>query len=60
MLIVSDEQAVGVGGKGGLSGTRKTEEESDVALFDADVGGGMKRELAELDGLQVMLESGEN
>ena len=39
MLIVSDEQTVGVGRKGGLSGTRKTEEESDVTLLDADVGG---------------------
>jgi len=60
MLIVSDEQAVGVSGKGGLSSTRKAEEESNIALLDADVGGRVQRELAELDGLQVMLESREN
>jgi len=60
MLIVSDEQTVGVGRKGGLSGTRKTEEESDIALLDADVGGGVQRELAEFDGLQVMLKIGES
>lgn len=60
MLIVSDEQTVGVGRESGLSGTRKTEEESDVTLLDADIGRGVQRELAELDGLQVMLKIGKS
>jgi hypothetical protein len=56
MLIVSDKQTVGIGGKSGLSGTRKTEEEGNVPLLDTHVGGRVQGELAELDRLQVVLK----
>ena len=54
VLVVADERAVGVGGERGLAGPRQAEEERHVALLVADVCGGVQRELAELDRLQVV------
>jgi hypothetical protein len=55
VLVVTDQETVGVGGKSSLAGTRETEEEGNIVLLLADVGRGVKRELAELDGLEVVL-----
>ncbi len=57
MLVVSDEKTVRVSRQSGLASSRKTEEESDVAFVLSNIGGGMKGKLAELDGLEVMLET---
>jgi hypothetical protein len=54
VLVVTNEAASGVGGKGGLAGSRKSEEERDVAVGSL-VGRRVKREVSELDGLEVVL-----
>ena len=56
MFVVADEKTVRVSGEGGLAGTRKTEKEGDVTLFNADICGGVERKLTEFDRLDVMLE----
>ena len=56
MLVVTDEETAGIRGESGLAGTGETEEKGDITLLDTDVGGGVERELAELDGLEVVLE----
>ena len=55
VLVVADELPSGVCGEGRLARTGETEEEGDIAVL-ADVGRRMERELAELDGLEVVLE----
>ena len=57
MFVVTDEETVGVSGEGCLSSSRETEEESDVTLLHAHVGRGVKRKLAKLDRLEVMLQT---
>lgn len=58
VLVVTDQETVGVSRKGGLSGSGETEEEGDVAGLAVGrlglVGRGVKGELAELDGLEVV------
>lgn len=54
MLIITDKFTVGVSRESGLSGSRETEEESDITLLGADVGRGVERELTEFDGLEVV------
>ena len=55
VLVVTDKQTVGVGGKSRLSGTGETEEEGNVAVVSLGlVGGRVKRKLAKLDRLQVV------
>lgn len=56
VLIITDQETVRVGREGGLASTGEAEEESNITLLLADIGRGMKRKLAELDGLKVMLE----
>jgi hypothetical protein len=56
MLVVTDEKTVKISGECGLAGTGKTEKESNVTLLNADIGGGVERELTEFDELEVMLE----
>lgn len=55
MLIITNQQTIGIGRKCGLASTRKTEEQGDITSILADVSGGVKRQLAEFDGLKVML-----
>ena len=45
-----------VSGECGLASTGKTEKESNVTLLNANIGGGVERELTEFNGLKVMLE----
>ena len=40
--------------QGGLASTAETEEERDIAILNTDVGRRVQRELAELDGLEVV------
>ena len=54
MLIITDQLTVRICRERGLPCSGETEEESDITLLDTDVGGGVERKLAELDGLQVM------
>jgi hypothetical protein len=54
VLVVADELPRGVSRQSGLSGSGESEEERDVAVGSL-VGGRVKREVAELDGLQVVL-----
>lgn len=58
VLIVTNQGAVGVGGKRGLAGAGETEEESDIAIL-ALVGGGVEREHLVLDG-HLVEEDGED
>ena len=58
MLIVTDKQTLGIGREGSLAGTRETEEESDVAILDADIGRRVKGKLTELDWLEIVLSGG--
>lgn len=58
VLVVTDERSVGVGGEGGLAGTRETEEEGDVAVL-ALVGGGVEGEDVVDDG-HLVEENGED
>jgi len=51
VLVIADEEAVGVGRKGCLPGARKTEEKSDVIVILANIGRGMEGELTKFDGL---------
>ena len=53
-LVVTDELTQRVGGEGGLSGSRESEEEGHVAI-DSLVSGRVEGELSELDGLEVVL-----
>lgn len=53
-LVVTDELTQRVGGEGGFSGSRESEEEGNVSVGSL-VGGGVKGELSELDGLEVVL-----
>lgn len=55
MLIISDEEAVGVGGEGSLARTRQTEEKSDILILLADISRRVEGELPEFDGLEVVL-----
>jgi hypothetical protein len=55
VFVVADEETVGVGGEGCLAGTGETEEEGDVTVLHANVGGGVKRKLTEFDRLEIML-----
>jgi hypothetical protein len=57
MLVVADQRTVRVGGECRLARAGETEEEGDVTGLDADVGGRVQGELAELDRLEVMLFS---
>ena len=59
MLIITNQLTVRVGREGSLSGSGETEEEGDITLLSTDVGRGMERKLAELDGLKVV-HDGEN
>ena len=54
VLVVANEETVGVSRKCGLAGSGKTEEESDGAI-DANIGRGVKGKLTELDWLKVVL-----
>lgn len=55
MLVVTDQQSVGVGRKGGFTGTRETKEQCDVAVVALGlVGRGVEGELTEFDGLEVV------
>jgi len=56
MLVVANEETVRVSREGSLSRARKTEEECHITGFHSDVGRGVERELAEFDGLKVMLQ----
>jgi hypothetical protein len=55
VLVVTYEHAVRVRWEGGLAGSRKAEEEGYIALLPANVGRRVKGQLAEFDGLKVML-----
>ena len=55
VLVVADELPARVGRERGLARAGEAEEEGDIAVL-ADVGRRMERELAELDGLEVVLE----
>jgi len=55
VLIVTNEESVGVRGEGGLSGTRETEEKGNITSFFADVSRGVEGEGVEPDGLEVVL-----
>jgi hypothetical protein len=56
MLVITDEEAVGIGREGGLAGAGKTKEESDIILLLADIGRRVEGKLTELDGLEIVLE----
>lgn len=56
MLIIANQKTIGIGRQGRFSSAGKTEEKSGVIFLHADIGGRMKRKLAELDGLQVVLQ----
>jgi len=58
VLIVADKQTLGIRRQRGLAGARETEEESDVAVLDANIGGRVKGKLAELDWLEIVLAGG--
>lgn len=58
VLVVTDQLAAGIGGQGGLASSGETEEESDILLFNADVGRRVERKSVELDGLEVVLQKG--
>jgi hypothetical protein len=59
VLVVTDQETVGVGREGSLSSSRKTEEKGDFTLLSVGTGVGLvgtrvQGELAELDGLKVV------
>jgi len=56
VLVVTDEQAVGVGREGGLASTRETEEESNIASVLSNVCGRVQGQLAEFDRLEIVLK----
>ena len=55
VFVITDEKTVGISRQCCLSSARETEEEGDITLSHANVGGRVKRELAEFDGLEVVL-----
>lgn len=57
VLVVSDELASGIGREGSLSSAGETEEQGDIAVVDTDIGRRVQRQLSELHGLQVVLNS---
>ena len=54
VLVIPDQLAVGIGRQCGLSRSRETKEECDIAVLRTDVSRGVERELPELDGLEVV------
>jgi hypothetical protein len=55
VLVVADEQPARVGRERRLARAGEAEEERDVAVVDADVGGRVQGELPEFHGLEVVL-----
>jgi len=51
MLIVTDEKAARISRKCGLSSSRKTKEEGNIAVLDTDIGRRMKRKLTKFNWL---------
>lgn len=58
VFVITDEEAIGISRECSFSGSRETEEQSDVTVIFADIGRRVQRQLTELDGLKVMLFSG--
>ena len=56
MFVVTDEETVRISGQCSFASTGKTKKESNITLLNANIGGGVERELTEFDGLDVMLE----
>lgn len=56
VLVITNEETVGVGRECGLTGPRETEEEGDVIVLLADISRGVEGELTKLDGLKVVLK----
>lgn len=54
MFVVTDESTTRIGRESSLSSTGETEEEGDVSIGTL-VGRGVKRKVAEFDGLKVVL-----
>ena len=57
MLVVTDEEATGVCGKGGLACAGEAKEKSDITILHAYVSRGVQRELTKFDRLEVMLRN---
>ena len=60
VLVVANEQTVGIRRESGLAGTRETEEESNIAFLHSDVCRRVEGKLSELDWLQVVLRKEAN
>lgn len=56
MFVVTDEKTARISGECGLAGARKTEKEGNITILNANISRGVKRELTEFDGLEVMLK----
>lgn len=55
VLVITDEETVGISRERGLSSSGETEEKSDITLVLAYVGRRVKRELTEFDWLKIVL-----